>query len=48
MVYSVGFIVFGDAILHGKGKLAFVGISVLVAMALVVHLLRKHYGKKRA
>lgn len=48
MAYSAGFIVFGDAILHGKGKLAFVGLSVLVAVALVVHLLRKHYGKKHA
>jgi len=47
MSYAVGFIVFGDAILHGKGKLAFVGLSALVAVALAVHLLRKHYGKKK-
>ena len=47
MAYSTGFIVFGDAILHGKAQLAFLGISVLVAVALAVHLLRQHYGKKK-
>ena len=45
-VYSTGFIVFGDAILHGKGKVAFIGLSIIVAVSLGVHLLRKHYGKK--
>jgi uncharacterized membrane protein YdjX (TVP38/TMEM64 family) len=48
MIYSVAFIVFGDAILHGKARLAFLGLSVLVAAGLIVHLLRRHYGKKRA
>lgn len=47
-IYSTGFIVFGDAILHGKAKVAFIGLSILVAVGLGVHLLRRHYGKKRA
>ena len=47
MAYASGFIIFGDAILHGKGRLAFLGLSALVAVALIVHLLRRHYGKKR-
>ena len=47
IAYASGFIVFGDAILHGKARLALLGISVLVAMALIVHFLRRHYGKKR-
>lgn len=47
-VYATGFIVFGDAILQGKGKVAFIGLSILVAVALGVHLLRRHYGKKRS
>lgn len=47
MAYASGFIIFGEAILHGKGRLAFIGLSALVAVALVVHLLRKHYGKKK-
>lgn len=47
MAYSTGFIVFGDAILHGKAKMAFIGLSAIVAVVLVVHFVRKHYGKKR-
>ncbi len=47
IAYATGFIIFGDAILHGKAKVAFLGFSVLVAVALAVHLLRRHYGKKR-
>lgn len=46
-IYSTGFIVFGDAILHGRAKVAVIGLSILLAVALGVHLLRKHYGKKR-
>ena len=48
MAYASGFIIFGDAILHGKGRLAFIGLSALVAVTLIVHLLRRHYGKKRS
>ena len=47
IIYAMVFIVFGDAILHGKGKVAFKGLSALVAIGLIVHLLRRHYGKKR-
>jgi uncharacterized membrane protein YdjX (TVP38/TMEM64 family) len=47
MAYGSGFIIFGDAILHGKGRLAFLGLSALVAVTLIVHLLRRHYGKKK-
>ncbi|MBI2496504.1 MAG: VTT domain-containing protein [Opitutae bacterium] len=46
-IYATGFIIFGDAVLQGKGKVAFIGLSILVAVALGVHLLRRHYGKKR-
>ncbi len=47
IAYATGFIVFGDAILHGRGKVAFLGLLVLIAVSLAVHLLRRHYGKKR-
>jgi uncharacterized membrane protein YdjX (TVP38/TMEM64 family) len=47
ILYASGFIVFGDAILHGKGKMAFFGLTGLAALGLIVHLLRRHYGKKR-
>jgi uncharacterized membrane protein YdjX (TVP38/TMEM64 family) len=42
------FIVFGNALLQGKGKVAFLGISVIAVLLIGTHLLRKHYGKKRA
>lgn len=47
MAYASGFIVFGDAILHGKAKMAVIGLSAIVAVVLIVHFVRKHYGKKR-
>ncbi len=48
MLYATGFIVFGDAIFQGKGKMAFMGVMALVAVTMIVHLLRRHYGQKRA
>jgi uncharacterized membrane protein YdjX (TVP38/TMEM64 family) len=48
MAYATGFIVFGDALLHGKARLAVTGFSILIAVALALHLARRHYGKKRA
>ncbi len=48
MAYASPFIIFGKAILEGRGQLAFFGLSILVAVVLIVHLLRKHYGKKKA
>ncbi len=45
---NAAFVVFGDALLHGQGKMAFYGISAIVVLLVGTHLLRKHYGKKRA
>lgn len=42
------FVIFGDALLKGKGGMAFVGISLIVVLAIGAQLVRKHYGKKRA
>lgn len=42
------FVVFGDALLHGKGKMAFLVISVIAALLVGTRLLRQHYAKKRA
>jgi len=42
------FIIFGDALLHGKGKIALYGISAIAVLLVGTTLLRKHYGKKRA
>jgi len=45
--FNAAFILFGDALLHGKGKLALLGLCGLVALTVGTHLLRKHYGKKK-
>lgn len=44
---ATGFMLFGDALLHGKGKVALLSLSLLLAATAVLHLVRKHYGKKR-
>ena len=45
--FNAAFILFGDALLQGKGKLALVGLCGLVALTVGTHLVRKHYGKKK-
>lgn len=47
MTYGVGFVVFGDAIIHGKASRAVFGVSLFIAALIIVHLVRKHYGKGR-
>jgi uncharacterized membrane protein YdjX (TVP38/TMEM64 family) len=44
--YSASFILFGDALLHGKGRVGLIALSLLLALSAVAHLLRRHYGKK--
>jgi uncharacterized membrane protein YdjX (TVP38/TMEM64 family) len=45
---NAAFVVFGDSLLSGKGKMAFYGISAVAVLLVGTHLLRKHYAKKRA
>jgi uncharacterized membrane protein YdjX (TVP38/TMEM64 family) len=45
---NAAFVIFGTALLEGKGKTAFIVVSVIVALLAGTTLLRKHYGKKRA
>jgi uncharacterized membrane protein YdjX (TVP38/TMEM64 family) len=45
---NTAFVVFGEAMLHGKGKVALVTLGVILALAAATQLVRKHYGKKRA
>jgi uncharacterized membrane protein YdjX (TVP38/TMEM64 family) len=44
--FNTAIILFGDALLHGKGKLALLGLCGLVALTVGTHLVRKHYGRK--
>ncbi len=46
--YTAGFIVFGDALLHGRGRMALVAVSLLVAAAAATHLARHHYANRKA
>ena len=45
--FTAALILFGDALLHGKGKVALIAISLFLALTAATHLLRKHYGKKK-
>jgi len=47
MLYAVGIVVFGEAIIHGKSGMAATGVSLLVAVGIIVHLARRHF-KSRA
>jgi uncharacterized membrane protein YdjX (TVP38/TMEM64 family) len=47
MLYAVSIIVFGEAIVHGKSGMAAIGVSLFVAAVIIVHLVRKDYGKGR-
>lgn len=43
---GTAFMLFGDALLHGKGKVALVSLSLILALTAALHMVRKHYGKK--
>jgi uncharacterized membrane protein YdjX (TVP38/TMEM64 family) len=47
MAYGVGIVLGGDAIMQGEGGMAILGVSLFIAAVIVVHLVRKHYGKGR-
>ncbi len=40
-LYACAFIIFGDAVAHGKGKGVLIGLSLLVALTVGVNFLRK-------
>ncbi|HEX2862228.1 MAG TPA: VTT domain-containing protein [Lacunisphaera sp.] len=43
---TTAFILFGDALLHGKGRVALVSLLLILALSMATHLVRKHYAKK--
>jgi uncharacterized membrane protein YdjX (TVP38/TMEM64 family) len=45
--FNVAVILFGDALLHGKGKVAFLALSLFLALTAGTHLVRKHLGRKK-
>jgi uncharacterized membrane protein YdjX (TVP38/TMEM64 family) len=44
---NVAIMLFSDALLHGKGRLAFLALMGLLALLTATHLVRKHYGSRR-
>ena len=44
---NAAFVVFGDALLHGQGKMVFYGFSAIVVLLVGTHLVRKHYLRKK-
>jgi uncharacterized membrane protein YdjX (TVP38/TMEM64 family) len=45
---NTAIMLFGDALLHGRGKVALVSFSLLLALTAATHLVRKHYRRKSA
>lgn len=45
---NVAFMLFGDALSQGRGKLALTAILLLLAITTGTHLVRKHMAKKKA
>jgi uncharacterized membrane protein YdjX (TVP38/TMEM64 family) len=46
--YAIAFILFGDSLAQGKGKLALLSVSLFIALTVGVQFLRRHYARKRA
>lgn len=44
---NVAIMLFSDALLHGKGRVAFLALMGLLALLTATHLVRKHYGARR-
>jgi len=47
-LYSVAFILFGDALVHGRGKMAFLAVSLFMAFSFGVKFLRRYYQRRQA
>ncbi len=45
---GTGVIVFGKALIEGKGRMAVMGVMLLVAASVLVHVLRKRFAKRDA
>ncbi len=44
---NAAMVIFGDALLHGRGKMAVLAISLLVVIAAVTHVVRRHLDRRR-
>ena len=46
--FNVAFMLFGDALSQGRGKMAVIAIGLLAALVVGTHLVRRHLGQNRA
>lgn len=44
---NTAFLLFGDALLHGKGKVALLSLCAVLALVVALHLVRKHYERRK-
>lgn len=44
---NIAIMLFGDALLQGRGKIALISFGLLLALTAATHLVRKHYGAKK-
>jgi len=44
---NTAFLLFGDALLHGKGKVALVSLLGVIALTTLLHLVRRHYERRK-
>ncbi len=47
-LFTTGFILFGEALSQGKGKLALTAMMLLATLVVATHMLRKHMARKKA
>jgi uncharacterized membrane protein YdjX (TVP38/TMEM64 family) len=40
------FILFGNALMHGRGWMTFVGVSLIAVLATATHLIRRHWARR--
>lgn len=46
--FNIAFMLFGDAVSQGRGKVAIMALGLLAALVVGTHLVRKHLGRKKA
>lgn len=44
---NTAFLLFGDALLHGKGKVALFSLLGVIALTTLLHLVRRHYERRK-
>ena len=47
-VYSVSLVVFGDSVMKGDAKVVFFAVSIFVAVAVAIKMVRRHLARKAA